>query len=118
MSVRLPLITGSLGVWRGHAPLVAELTIGHLEVTHRGGSTEVFACSEGFVEVSAAGVSVLCRSAERGVDIDRERAEEALERARKRLAETSLVDEKEPVDEARARRALQRAINRLRAAGR
>ncbi len=118
LSTRLPLVTGSLGVWNGHAPMLAEVTVGLLEADAVGGDTQLFAVSEGFAEISAAGVSVLCRSAERSLEIDLERAEQALERARLRLAKESHSEEHESIDEARAQRALQRALNRLKVSNR
>lgn len=118
LSTRLPLFTGSLGVWHGHSPMLAEVTVGLLEADEVGGDTQLFAVSEGFAEISAAGVSVLCRSAEHSSEIDRERAEQALERARQRLARESRAEEREPIDEARALHALQRALNRLKASNR
>ena len=98
--------------------MLAEVAVGLLEADAAGGETQLFAVSEGFAEISVEGVSVLCRSAEYSKEIDHERAEQALERARQRLAKESHAEEKEPIDEARAQRALQRALNRLKASNR
>ena len=66
----------------------------------------------GFAEVSNDKVSVLVDAAEKTSAIDRERAQQALERARKRLAKER---GSEDVDFIRAELALQRAVARVNA---
>lgn len=110
--VILPSVEGYMGVRPGHAPLLAQLEVG--EITYRAGAEERFlACSGGFVEVLADGVSVLATTAEPAEEIDLERAESARERAEKRL-ESSDGD----IDFRRAEVALKRAMSRIRVRGR
>jgi F-type H+-transporting ATPase subunit epsilon len=72
--------------------------------------------SGGFCEVSNNKLTFLVESAERGTDIDVERAMRAKERAEKRLAEAQA--QKEKFDRTRAEAALQRALSRLKVAER
>jgi F-type H+-transporting ATPase subunit epsilon len=106
-SVTIPSTTGYLGILPGHAPLLAELGVG--EVSYKiGDKTEYLFCSWGFAEVLPERVSLLAQTAETASDIDVKRAEEAMERAEKRLAS------KDPgVDFARAELALMRSISRI-----
>ena len=75
------------------------------------GGESRYATSGGFVEVNNNNVVLLAETAERSDQIDVQRAEKAKERATQRL------QEKERVDEERARVALARALNRLKIAG-
>ena len=103
----MPGVEGYLGVRPGHAPLLTQLQVG--EVTYRkDGKDHVLAISGGFAEVLRQRVSVLAETAEKADEIDTSRAEEAKDRAEKRL--------KSPDDDTnveRAQVALARAINRL-----
>lgn len=62
-SVVAPAWDGELGVLRGHAPLVALLGSGDLRIT-RGGATERFHVSGGFLQVVDDVVTVLSEHAE------------------------------------------------------
>ena len=115
VSLVAPGTEGKFGVLARHAPLVAELGIGELDVTFPEGRREEFAIAGGFLEVSADGVIVLADTAERVDDIDPERAEQARLRSERRLRGEA---EEAQVDTARARAALLRAVNRLRVAAR
>jgi len=105
--VLLPAENGELGILEGHIPMVCSLDIGQVRVDLADKSI-VLATSGGFVEVADDRVVVLAETAEKAEDIDVERARRAKDRARERL-ETRDAD----LDEARARAALLRAINRL-----
>jgi len=110
-SIRVPAADGSLGILRGHAPMVAALDVGPL--LYRVGSDEhsVFV-SGGFLEVRDNTVRVVSEAGERPEDIDEERARAAEARARKRLDEerASGAD----LDVLRAELSLRRAQERLR----
>ena len=67
----------------------------------------------GFAEVSENKVSILVDSAEKAGDIDIQRAEKALERAKSRLEK---IKGTEDVDFTRAELALKRAISRIKVA--
>ena len=98
---------GELGVLPGHAPLLGQLADGGVvRVQEDGGGELTFAVHGGFLSVTDEGVSILAELAERSEEIDVDRAQRALDRAR------SAGDDD---DEAGA--AASRAISRLRAAG-
>jgi len=110
VSVIAPGVEGYLGVLANHAPLVTELRVGILHVRYPDDTEENIAVSGGFMQVVGNRVLVLADAAERPQDIDIYRAREALIRARQLLQDPT-------VDRERARVALERAVNRLRAAG-
>jgi len=111
ISLVAPGADGYLGVRAGHAPLITELVVGKLRVSYQDGSQDVVPVSGGFLEVRPEETTILAETAERADEIDIERAKEAAERARRRLAEKGTGEQ----DVARARRALMRALNRLNA---
>jgi F-type H+-transporting ATPase subunit epsilon len=73
-----------------------------------GGKTRYAFVSGGFAEVSDNKVTILAESAERAEDIDIERARKAQQRAEERLKA-----EREKIDATRAEAALKRALARL-----
>src|SRR5512146_3127477 len=83
--VTVPSSQGYLGILPGHAPLLAELGIGNISY-RTGDQTELLFCSWGFVEVLPDRVVVLAQTAESASDIDLNRAEQAKQRAEKRLS--------------------------------
>lgn len=107
-----PAKEGYLGVLPGHAPLVAELSIGVL--TYKAdGKQDTAAISGGFMEVAQDKAVLLADTAELAGEIDVDRALRAKQRAEERLAK------REPgLDVARAEAALRRSLARLKAAGR
>lgn len=108
--VTAPGIDGDFGVLANHAPLLSSIKIGALSYKS-GSSTESLMVSGGFCEVSNNKITFLVESAERGRDIDVDRAMRAKERAEKRMALTD--KQHEAINSARAHAALQRAITRL-----
>ncbi len=105
--VQLPGRGGYLGILPGHAPLLTELGIG--ELSYRKGKDTYYATAiGGFAEVLPDRVILLADAAERAEEIDVERARAAQERAEKRLA----TPEAE-MDWERAQFALRRARLRL-----
>lgn len=109
-AVRLPGIDGYFGVYPGHTPFLAALKIGEIKVK-MDKEISYFATSGGFVEVLPHSISVLAETAEAAVSIDIQRAQEARERAKKRLMEG-----RKTWDVERAKAAMLRAINRIRLA--
>ncbi len=107
--VQIPGLTGYLGVLPDHAPLLSELGSGLLTYTI-GGKAHSVVVSGGWVEVLPTGARVLAAVAERPNEIDLKRAQEALDRAEKRLKEAG------DWDIARALRAAERARARMEAA--
>ena len=108
-SIIAPGTEGYLGILRDHAPLVTQLMPGKLTVKDLDGNETVYAVSGGFLEVSHNTVTLLADSLELGVEIDLERAEAAVQRARERLARKQTG-----IDFDRAEIALKRALNRQR----
>ena len=106
-AVIAPGAIGELGILPNHAPLVTVLQPGELRVQKAGGE-EPFFISGGFLEVRSNIVTVLADSAERGEEIDLERAEAARARAEQ------LLRGELDVDRARAQASLQRSLIRLR----
>jgi F-type H+-transporting ATPase subunit epsilon len=113
--VTAPGYGGEFGVLANHAPFLSTIKTGVL--TYKtGAQEETLMVSGGFCEVSNNKLTFLVESAERGTDIDVERAMRAKERAEKRLAEAQA--QKEKLDRTRAEAALQRALSRLKVAER
>ena len=84
--VTLPGMSGQMGILHGHAPLLSTLDIGEI-VLHRGADAEFIAVGGGVAEVRPDKVTILADSAEHATEIDLDRAEAALERARRFLEE-------------------------------
>ncbi len=108
-----PGVEGQFGVLPGHIPFLSALEIGEMYY-RKGGQTEYLAVSGGFAEVTGEKVTIVAESAEKGREIDVERAKRALERAEKRLAAAKT----EKIDWARAEAAMRRSLMRTKVAGR
>lgn len=106
-----PGIEGQLGILPHHAPLMTTLQAGELRVK-KGGEEVSLAISGGFLEVRPDRVVVLADTAERAVEIDMARAEEAKRRAQELLAERRAPG----IDEAQAEVSLHRALARIKVA--
>ncbi len=117
--VRAPGVEGSFEVRNNHAPLIAAFGIGPLVVktedAHEYADVNdnriVFATSGGFLEIVDNKVTVLAETVEPSSEIDVERAENAEDRARRRLEEGLRGEEREE-----AEAALERARSRTRVA--
>jgi len=107
-SFTAPGVMGGFQVLVGHAPMLAEIGIGEVSLRDGAGKQTHYATSGGVVEVKHNHVILLAETAEKDDEIDRARAEAALERAKQRLAAPP-----PDTDVDRARVALLRAINRL-----
>jgi F-type H+-transporting ATPase subunit epsilon len=107
-SLIAPGSEGYLGVLTNHAPLITGLVPGKLTVKDESNQEVHLAVSGGFMEVFKNQVTILADSIEFVKDIDIERAKKALERAGQRLRSK----EKE-IDIPRAIAAMKRAENRI-----
>lgn len=107
--VQMPGVEGSFEVKKGHASLVSSLDIGTVRIRKIDDSKQFFAITGGFVEVYENKLTLLAEAAESREEIDVERAREAKQRAQERIGDDSM-------DQARAKRALRRAENRLKVA--
>lgn len=105
--VVLPGGLGELGILPDHAPLIAGLDVGVIRYTLNSTTNRV-AIAGGFVEVIDNSATVLADTAELSKEIDRTRAENAKERALKRLSARS-----DEIDLRRAEYALRRALARI-----
>ncbi len=111
-SVVAPASKGSMGVLRRHAPLMTSLEVGLTKVRVAGGVEHRFVTGAGFLEVHDDHVLLLVDFGERPEKIDARRAAEARDRAQARLRARG-----EEIDRVRAEAALQRALVRLMHAG-
>jgi len=108
--VTAPGVDGEFGVLANHAPFLSTIKIGALTYK-QGNTTEVLMVSGGFCEVSNNKITFLVESAERGREIDVDRALRAKERAEKRLAQAQRKEE--TISQTRAEAALQRSLARI-----
>lgn len=100
-------VSGDVGLMKNHAPYVAPLGIGKLEIIAEG-KKRYAVISQGYVKCDKSGVQILTDTAEWAENIDVTRAEAA-----KRRAESRLASKEANVDRLRAEVALQKAIQRI-----
>jgi F-type H+-transporting ATPase subunit epsilon len=105
--VSLPGKGGRLGILPGHAPLISELASGVL-FYEREGQTRYLAVHGGLAEVLPGRVTVLAQAAERGEEINLQRAERAGQHATEQLRQAAESEQ--------AKAALQRSEARIEAA--
>ena len=113
-SIVAPGSEGYLGILSNHAPLITALMPGILSVVDNNDHESLFALSGGFLEVSGNVATILADAIESADDIDVERAEESVKRARERLMHQADLH----VDTERVHASLERAKNRLKLAKR
>ena len=105
---QVPGKNGYLGILPDHASMMTELDIGELSY-RQGDRTGYLSVSWGYCEVSSDQVIVLAERAELAEEVDLERAQASMERARKRLSNLQDPD----IDFLRSRTSLQRALIRV-----
>jgi len=108
-TVTAPGSLGEFGILEGHIPFLSGILPGEIRFTSDN-KTEYLAVSTGFSEVSDDKVSILVDTAEKGHNIDVERAKKSMERAGERLKK---AQEDSDIDFIRAEAALRRAIVRI-----
>ena len=106
--VQAPGQQGYFGVLPNHTPMISAMDVGRIQADKADGGSDLFATSGGVAEVHSDRVIILAETAESAGHIDVKRAEDAKERAEKRLQ-----SEDENLDYERARAALTRAVNRI-----
>ena len=79
-----PGIEGELGILPHHAPLMTVLQPGEILI-RKDGEPSYLAVTGGFMEVMANQVTILAEACEYSEEINEERAQAAMERARERL---------------------------------
>lgn len=100
---------GEVGVYAGHIPMTQIIAPGVLTITEAEGAQKKAALLSGFVEILPEKITILAEAVEWPEEINEERAKKAKERAEQRL--NSKGDPS--IDVARAEIALKRALTRL-----
>jgi F-type H+-transporting ATPase subunit epsilon len=109
-SVTIPGTKGNFQVLFNHAPLISTFEIGIIKLDLSDNSNQIFTTSGGSAEILDNKVLILSDTIEPIESIDIERAQSAKQRAEGRLTNKSVI-----VDVDRARAALARALNRIKA---
>ena len=104
--LRCPGMDGLFGVLSGHRDALIALNLGEIKISQDKNEL-VYATRGGFAEISGDKVELLVETIEESENIDKQRAEASLERAKGRLKSIKGVDPK------RAELSLARALNRL-----
>ncbi|QSX05041.1 ATP synthase F1 subunit epsilon [Sedimentibacter sp. zth1] len=101
-------VVGDICILKNHEPHVAPLDVGQLKVVYEG-KDRFAVLSQGFIKVEKTKVTILTDTAEWADEIDLKRAEEAKERAKRRLDSKNSTT----IDVVRAELALRKAIQRI-----
>ena len=104
--LRCPGVDGLFGVLSGHRDALIALSLGEIKISQDKSDT-IYSTSGGFAEISGNKVELLVETIEASENIDKQRAEASLKRAKDRLKSNKDVDSK------RAELSLARAMNRL-----
>jgi F-type H+-transporting ATPase subunit epsilon len=108
-AVFVPLLSGEVGIYPRHTPLIGEIKPGEIIVRSEEGDNEQhFFVSGGILEVQPHVVTVLSDTAIRAKDLDESVALEA-----KRQAEEAMKDQKADMDFALAQAELAEAVAQL-----
>ena len=107
--LRAPSTEGLFGILGGHAVATILIDIGEIKVTKEG-KEFYYATNGGFADIRPESVMLLVETAEKVSDIDKDRAENAMKRAKDRFQDNE-------TDLKRATDAIVRARNRLKIAG-
>lgn len=107
-SVSIPTVDGEITVLPNHIPLSTILKHGELTI-RKGSEARPYAVSGGFIEVQPHQLVILADTAEHLEEIDEQRAQEAIELAKKKKEEMR----EDHVDYALVTGKLERDLNRL-----
>ena len=91
--VILPLEDGKKAVQAHHENMIFAVEIGELQIEDENGEWILGVTGTGFAQIVNNRVTMLVDSAERPEDIDRVRAEAALERAKEQLRQKQSIEE-------------------------
>lgn len=103
-------VSGELGIYPRHTPLITQLKPGPVRVVDENGEEQFFFVGGGIIEVQPHMVTVLADTAARGEDLDAAAAQKAKEEA-----ERALADRTEAMEVAEAQAKLAEAIAQLQA---
>ena len=106
--VVVPGEEGELGIYPNHTPLITRIKPGELRLKNSENEDEIIVVAGGILEVQPSLVTVLADSAIRANDLDEERSKEA-----KQNAESTIRNNKEDIDLAKAHAELAFAIAEL-----
>ena len=105
--IRCPGLDGSFGVMPNHREGIIALNVGELKIS-KNGKDEYYATGGGFAEIIDNGLKLLVESVEKSSEINTQRAEKSLDRAKLRKKKSD-----PEFDETRIEASLARALNRL-----
>ena len=103
--LRIPSLDGLTGIQARHATAIIGLGVGEIKISH-GNEEKTYSTSGGFADIKPESVQLLLETIESKKTIDKKRAENALDRAEKRIKDKKM-------DINRAEEALLKAKNRL-----
>ena len=103
--VRIPSLDGLIGIKAKHAQAMIGLGIGEVRIT-KNNKQYFYSTSGGFADIATEGVQLLLETAEKAKNVNENRAQNSLDRAKNRLKDPS-------TDLSRANEAILRAKNRL-----
>jgi F-type H+-transporting ATPase subunit epsilon len=109
--VTLPALTGQIGVYPQHVPVMTQMVPGEIIARNAGGNVSL-ATGGGLIEITADRVSVLTDLAIAADRIDEAKAEEAKQRAEARLREKLSDEEVAAVNASLARSIAQLNVKR------
>lgn len=93
-SITCPTTTGQITILPNHAPLLTELSAGELLAHPHGAAPQTISVVGGFLQVHANNtVVVLADTAQHASEINEEEVQQAISRAKQRLAEEALSAE-------------------------
>ena len=110
-SLTVRTTNGQIGILAHHLPLASPLEISEMHYV-ADGQTKHFAIAGGFVYVGKNETTIIANAIEADIDIDVARAKAAMERAQERIKANEA-----DLDLARAELALKKAINRINVRG-
>lgn len=99
---------GEIGIMPGHTPLIAALTPGEIRLKTQG-QWRALAATNGYAEIGPTLIIIVVNAAEWPEQIDRQRAQDALERAEKRFHDPQTSSQ----EKNHARHGMERAKARL-----
>lgn len=108
-SITLPGVDGDFAVLEGHTAFITKIRPGIVTIDQNKQNSD-YAIHDGFVTVEDDLVTVVTERCEKADEIDKNRAEQAMKRAKERLTQTNDSE----IDFRRAEFALKRAITRIR----
>ncbi|MDW7656833.1 MAG: ATP synthase F1 subunit epsilon [Bacillota bacterium] len=99
---------GEIGIMPGHTPMIAALTPGEIRLKAQG-QWRALAATNGYAEIGSTLIIIVVNAAEWPEQIDRQRAQSALERAEKRFHDPQTSSQ----EKNHARHGIERAKARL-----